>query len=279
MQRERRTANYLFLLYFCTSLLILSASLSEPIVTFRAFAAYVWDPAPFLGAQAVSRLSGLPSSVTHLLAADTENRALREDLKQLSWAESEIIALRRENDRLRAAIGVKPPHGRVLRWARVMERDPLNWYRYLVIDEGKDDGLELNTPVLGVENGRLGAVGRVTELGSRWAKVLLITDEISSISAYIPGKQWEGLVEGQGKEELVMNYLPIEASFVIGDMVYTSATSPTFPPDILIGSVIRVFPLDPFLTFRSVAIAPTVHASALKEVMLLMPLKGQPASP
>jgi len=67
-----------------------------------------------------------------------------------------------------------------------MERDPANWHRSLMIEAGLKDGIELNAPVLGVENGRLGAVGRVTELGPHWAKVLLITDELSSVAAYIP---------------------------------------------------------------------------------------------
>jgi rod shape-determining protein MreC len=278
MHRERRVANYLFLLYVCVSVVILGASLSEPVIALRVSMAYLWNPVPSFGSQTAERLTGIPQSVAHLLSADSENRSLKEDLKQLSWAESQIASLRRENERLRIILGVKPTNGRILRWARVMERDSLNWYRYLVIDEGKEDGIEINAPVLGVEGGRLGVVGRITEMGPRWAKVLLVTDELSSIAAYIPSKQWEGLIEGEGKEQLLMNYLPIEASFAIGDLVYTSVTSPTFPPDILIGSVIRVFPQDPFLTFRSVAVSPAIHAEALKEVAIMMPLKGQPIS-
>jgi rod shape-determining protein MreC len=276
MYREKRTANYLFLLYVCASLVILGTSGDAPVIAFRTSMAYLWNPVPSFGSYTAERLAGIPPGVAHLLSADSENRALKEDLKQLSWNESQIASLRRENDRLRAIVGLKPAHGRVLRWARVMERDPLNWYRYLVIDEGREDGLDINAPVLGVEGGRLGVVGRITELGPHWAKVLLITDELSSIAAYIPSKQWEGLIEGEGKEELIMNYLPMEASFAIGDLVYTSPTSPTFPPDIIIGSVIRMFPQDPFLTFHSVGVSPAIHASALKEVALLLPLKGEP---
>src|SRR5262249_35869081 len=180
MHRERRVANYLFVLYASASLLILSLPLAGPILSVKACMAYLWSPAAFFGAHSIDGLSGVPPRIAHLIAADSENHALRDELKQLSWAESQMTSLRRENERLRKALEIKPAHGHILRWARVMERDPANWYRYLVIDEGKEDGIELNAPVLGVQNGRLGAIGRITEFGPNWAKVLLITDELSS---------------------------------------------------------------------------------------------------
>src|SRR5260221_457263 len=135
MHRERRVANYLFVLYVCASLVILSLPVSGPILSFKACMAYLWSPMPSFGSHMADRLAGVPPGIAHLLAADSENSSLREELKQLSWTESQVTSLRRENDRLRKFMGIKPVHGHVLRWARVMERDPLNWYRYLVIDE------------------------------------------------------------------------------------------------------------------------------------------------
>jgi rod shape-determining protein MreC len=273
MQRERRIANYLFLLYAGASMTFLSLSFTGPILSLRAVLGYLWMPAPEAGASGFERAAGVPAGVAHLLDADAENRRLRDQLKQFSWLEAQLATLRRENERLKGELGLKPARGRALRWARVLEREPANWYRSITIESGEKDGVGLNSPVLGVEKGRLGVVGRVTELGPHWSKVLLITDELSAVAAYIPGKQWEGLVEGQGKSTLLMNYLPMEGAFAIGDQVHTSATSQTFPQDIPIGTVIRVFPEDPFLTTRSVAVEPAVHAATLKEVLVLTPLQ------
>jgi rod shape-determining protein MreC len=273
MQRERRIANYLFLLYSGAAMAFLSLPLSRPIRSFRTVIEYLWAPVPRGSSEAIERAGEISSDVSHLLHADSENRALREDLKQLSWVEAQLATARRENERMRAALGIRPERGHTVRWARVMERDPATWYRALLVDAGAADGIELNAPVLGLENGRLGAVGRITELGPHWAKVLLLTDELSSIAGYIPGKEWEGLIEGQGKPVLVMSYLPIDAHFAIGDLVHTSATSQTFPPDVLVGSVVQVFPEDPFLTSRSVAVAPAVQAARLKEVLILKAVK------
>src|ERR1700733_2472650 len=101
MHREKRVANYIFLLYVCASVVILSASFSDSVIAFRTSIEYLWNPVPSFGSHTVTRLADVPPSVAHLLSADSENRSLREDLKQLSWAQSQILALRRENERLR----------------------------------------------------------------------------------------------------------------------------------------------------------------------------------
>ena len=68
-----------------------------------------------------------------------------------------------------------------------------------------------------------------------------------------------------------MNYIAPEAALVNGDRVYTSPASVTFPPDVLIGVVTRIYPRDPFLTFQSVEIEPAVEAAALDELLILRP--------
>jgi cell shape-determining protein MreC len=76
-----------------------------------------------------------------------------------------------------------------------------------------------------------------------------------------------------------MNYLPIDAVLAPGEPVYTSATSATFPPDVLIGTVTRVFERDPFLTFQSAEVTLAIRPWNLKEVLVLRALRPEPAAP
>ncbi len=266
----KRIANYLLVFFSAVSLTLLCLPMSPLVQSFKAGLSYLFNPIPFHGSRAAERFSRIPSSIRHLILADIENRELREELKNAALLKAEAESLRRENERLRGELGIKPGQGRLLLWARVVKRESPNWFRFLLVDAGEKDGLELNAPVLGLKGGTLGAVGRITEIGPRWSKVLLLTDELSSAAAYIPSKQWEGLIEGQGNPKLRMNYLPEEAQFTIGEAVYTSPTSETFPPDILVGHISRVFASDPFLAFQSVEVTPAVQASVLKEVMILV---------
>lgn len=274
MNRERRIANYLLVLYGSLSIVALSLPLSAPVLGLKTCVSYLLHPAPFYGARTVERAAGVPAGMLRLLRADAENRRLLEEFRRLMLLEAEVQSLRRENERLRAELGFKPPAGRAVCWAQVMERDPLNWYRHLMVDAGRKDGVEVHSPVLGLAGDRFGVVGRVVEAGSGWSKVLLLTDEMSSVAAYLPARGWEGLIEGQGGSRLRMNYLDPEARLAIGDAVHTSFTSATFPPDILVGRITNIFQRDPFLTFQSVEVTPALSASALKEVLILAPFKG-----
>ncbi|MBI4385852.1 MAG: rod shape-determining protein MreC [Elusimicrobia bacterium] len=271
MNRDRRLANGLLLIYGAISVLALTRPLSAPVMAVRTCVSYLFNPIPYFGTHAIDRLAAVPSGFAHLISADIENHRLREGLKQLPLMEAEMKSLKLENERLRATLGFSPLPEKNLRWARVIEREPVYWHRTLLVDSGREQGIKINAPVLGISRGRLGLVGRVTELGPRWAKVLLMTDDLSSVAAYLPGQGWEGLVEGRGGPYLRMNYLPIDAKLETGQAVFTSVTSASFPQDIPVGRVTRLFQQDPFLTFQSVQVAPEIEASSLKEVLILEP--------
>ncbi|MEQ1918315.1 MAG: rod shape-determining protein MreC, partial [Elusimicrobiota bacterium] len=206
---------------------------------------------------------------------------LRAELKRGEWLATTVSALSLENERLRGALVLKAPAGRSPAWVHVMERDPIHWYRSLVVDAGSDRGVSLNDPVLGPHAGRLVAVGRVVDVRPNTSTVLLLTDELSAAAAYLSSGTLEGLVQGQDGPRLRMNYLNAESQLSEGDSVYTSPTSATFPPDVLIGRVARVNIRDPFLTFQSVEVMPAADASSLQELMILRvkPVEGEARPP
>lgn len=281
MQRETRIANFVLGALSALSLLLLSLPLSTPVRSLKAGAGYVLNPLAYHGEAGYLRVSGLPSRIKQLLLADIENERLRAELRRGEWLATTVSALALENERLRRALVLKPAVGRSPAWVRVMERDPVHWYRSLVVDAGADRGLSLNDPVLGPRDGRLVAVGRVVDVRPNTSTVLLLTDELSAAAAYLSSGTLEGLVQGQDGPRLRMNYLNAEAQLSAGDSVYTSPTSATFPPDVLIGRVAKVNPRDPFLTFQSVEVSPAADASSLQELIVLRakPLEGEAKPP
>ncbi|UPT73901.1 MAG: rod shape-determining protein MreC [Elusimicrobiota bacterium] len=269
MQRETRIANFVLGALSALSLLLLSLPLSTPVRSFKAATGYLLDPLAYHGEAGYARLAGAPERTRRLLQADIENEALRAELRQGQWVKTTVEALSLENERLRRSLALKAPGSRSPAWAHVMERDPVHWYRSLVVDAGADRGVSLNDPVLGPRGGQLVAVGRVVDVREKTAIVLLLTDEGASVASYLSSGTLEGLVQGQDGPRLRMNYLNAEVQLSTGDSAYTSPTSATFPPDVLIGRVARVNPRDPFLTFQSVEIEPAADASSLQELMIL----------
>jgi rod shape-determining protein MreC len=249
------------------------------VEAFKACLVYALDPAIYYGTRGAERLAEVPSRVKELISADMENRVMREEVRQAGLVRLEAQTLRLENERLRAELSLGVSERREALWASVIERDPLHWYRSVVVDAGEEQGVGLNAAVLARSSGTLVAVGRVVEVRARTSVVLLVTDELSSVAAYLSSASVEGLVQGQGGSRLRMNYLPPEALVAPGDEVYTSATSVTFPPGILLGTISAVNPRDPFLTFQSVEVRPSLDAAALEEVVILKPRGGLPRPP
>lgn len=276
MHRETRVANYVLAALSVISLTLLSLPLSGPVRTFKACITYVLNPVAYYGDKGFQRFADVPPNIRDLVDADVKNKALEEQLKKATWIQAENDALKLENDRLRKALTLKSSGSRAPLWAHVMQRDPLTWYRSIMVDAGSNEGVMINAPVLGYRNDKLVVIGRVKETRPNDSVVLLVTDELSAVATYAASastdterQDYEGLLQGQGTARLRMNYLPTAAKVQAGDLVYTSPTSATFPPDVLVGTVSKVLPLDPFLAFQAVEVQPAIDASSLKEVMIL----------
>ncbi|HAM34492.1 MAG TPA: hypothetical protein DEB40_11925 [Elusimicrobia bacterium] len=271
MHRETRISNYVLAAFSALALILLSLPLSAPVRAFKACAVYVFNPVAYYGSQGVQRLADAPPGVARLLRADMDNIRLQAETRNALWLKAELEGLRAENLRLALALGVKGPEGRVPIWADVMERDPAHWYNSVMVNAGSEQGVTLNAPVFGEKDGSLAVIGRVTDVRKTSAIVLLVTDELSSVAAYLSTAGVAGLVQGQGGPRLRMNYIHSEAVLSQNDLVYTSPTSATFPGEILIGRVVAVNPRDPFLTFQSVEVEPALDPGTLVHVMILRP--------
>lgn len=272
MNRDTRAANYLLLAFSALALTLLILPTTGKVRQARALASYLVEPLPYHGDRLAARLEGVPEGAARLIRGDVELLEARRLLSEAELLKAEFAALKAENARLAAAAGLKPLAGRGVRWARVMERDPQNWHRSVMIDAGQEQDIRLNAPVVGIAGSTLGVVGRVTEVNPRTAKVLLLSDELSALAAYLPAHGWEGLVTGQGTAMLAMKYLPVDAKFAVGDEVHTSPTSASFPPGLPVGRISRVFERDAFLAYQAVEVERLVSASQLKEVLVLVPV-------
>jgi rod shape-determining protein MreC len=269
MQRETRIARYVVGVLTTLSLILLSLPLSSPVRSFKACVSYLLDPISYEGERGYKKIAETPTRTRELLSADVENRQLKSELQHLMWLKSDVERLSLENERLSRALGLKIPPGRHPTWAHVMQRDPQRWYGSIAIDAGSDRGLSLNDPVLGRQGDSVVAVGRIIEVRPNMATVMLLTDQRSAVASYLSSGTLEGLVIGQDGPHLRMNYINTEAHIVADDFVYTSPTSATFPPDVLIGHVAQVYPRDPFLAFQSVEVSPALNAAAMQEVLIL----------
>jgi rod shape-determining protein MreC len=177
----------------------------------------------------------LPKS--ELLAA---NEALRRQNETLRLQLVQAEALGKENERLRQLLGWAKPKNWEAKPARVIYRDPANWWRTVQIDLGTRHGISNNLPVLSPE-GHL--VGRVSDAGLTKSHVVLLGDPNCRVPALVENEnRSQGLIAGGGPFDgsfVALTYLPPNTTLKPGQRVVTSELSALYPKGILIGLVVE----------------------------------------
>jgi rod shape-determining protein MreC len=120
--------------------------------------------------------------------------------------------------------------------ANVISRDPSNWNDSIIIDKGREDGIEQGLPVVNA----LGVVGKIAEVGDTKSKVILITDPSFGLAAVIQRSREIGMVSGTLQGICRMRYLSHDADVQIGDQILTSKLSSSFPEGLLVGAIVDV---------------------------------------
>jgi rod shape-determining protein MreC len=188
-----------------------------------------------------------------------ENDSLRRELEALREIQAENQILREYFD----YVSLNPTLDRVL--ASVIARDTSPSFRSLIIDKGFLDGVVVGMPV---ESTR-GLVGVIYRTSSRSSQVLLLTDNISSVAARLGESRATGVLQGGGLgSTLLMDWITLEASVTIGDLVLTSGLGGKFPTDIPIGRIIDVQRSEAAL-FQRAIVQPAVDFNNLEAVFVI----------
>jgi rod shape-determining protein MreC len=221
-------------------------------------------------------IAKMRGGVSDLLAYFGDNKALRrenEELKkQIAALEEKVNTIKEkemENERLRALLNYQEETaaGYELALAKVIGRDPGNWYKTVIINKGKKQGVERNMAVVTHE----GLVGVVINTTSNTAEVLLILDAESGVGARIlESRVTPGVVVGTGRSDyLQMIHLPHDIPLEKGQTVITSGLGGLYPGGIRIGSIVEVS-LDPSRVVKNALVQPFVDFSRLEEVFVIM---------
>lgn len=226
----------------------------------------VVSPIQFALRRGASPVYRVAREIRRLGSLGAENQALRKENAELR---NQIVLLqeaRIENETLRRQLNFKSaaPSFQLLS-AEVIGYDPTGLFEYWIIDRGAGDGIQGGMPVLTAE----GLVGRISEVSTNSAKVMLITDPSSSVSALIQRSRATGMVQGHPGHELRMRYIPQGDTVARGDVVLTSGLGGNFPKRMVIGQIASVEQRDVQM-FQGAKVIPAVNLRDLETVMVLL---------
>lgn len=198
-----------------------------------------------------------------------ENLELKETTEQQAQKIRELESYQQENQRLRALLELKENNAdKDMIGCEVIAKEPGNWFDVFTVDKGENYGIKKNDVVI-TNNG---LAGRVTEVGSTWAKVVAIIDTDSSVGALVSRTQDIAIVDGDmtlaDRGQCKLNAITSAASLVVGDEVETSGLGGIYPKGLLIGTVSEI-KSDPSGYTQYAVIDTAVDFERLREVLVI----------
>jgi rod shape-determining protein MreC len=221
-------------------------------------------------------VAGLTSGLAQTVHTGPDDATLRQqnaDLTaQLAQANKRIIDLQESQADLNLLSGLlnyarSVPDNRYAA-ANVIGRDSSPFLSFIIIDLGTDAGVARDQPVV-TDNGLVGTVVAVTCCSAR---VRLITDPDSAVTARLQRSRDEGVAVGRFGGGLDLQYLSQQADIKTGDVVLTSGLGGSYPAGIVLGTVSAV-QRQSFDVLQTASLAPGVDFSRLEIVLVVTNFK------
>jgi rod shape-determining protein MreC len=173
------------------------------------------------------------ADATGLWDVRNENIHLREENDKLRRWQSIALALDAENQRLKASLHWIPDPAASFVTARVVADAGGVYAKAVLLSVGPNHGIKKGEIALDER----GLIGRVTEVGSRTARVLLITDMNSRIPVILETSRAHAILVGTNGPRPRLLYWPEGIMPQEGERVVTSAEANAFPANLPVGTV------------------------------------------
>jgi rod shape-determining protein MreC len=252
------------LLIFCVTLLVLhETEIFSPV---EGGLQFIFVPLQRAATALVEGVGGLFKSVrdvreleTQVAGLQAQVDALLSDNIRLQTYEAEAITLRtlldfRNDNPTWAFLG-----------ADVVGQEPNPYLRYVSVNVGAADGVEVGMPVI---TGGSTLIGRTAEVGLQTTKVQLLNDTASSVAVRLQASRATGIVVGQPDGSLRMIYIPQSEEVEVGDIVLTSGLGGGLPRGLVVGQVAEVVRQD-FALHQEAVVRPAIDYGQAELVLVI----------
>lgn len=231
MPEPRRRTRTLLAVLVLVSLVLITIDYRQgsdgPVAAIQRGALTVFGPVAEGFGTVVRPIGGFFSGIGELGSLRDQNAALEQDLQDLRERQVSAADLERENEQLRAQLGMRDRLGFTTTAALVIAQPPTSVERSVLLDVGADNGL---LPGMAVLN-EFGLVGKLTEVNSSNARVELLTSPNARYGVRDAETGETGLLTGSGANPFQLELLDPEAEVATGAQIVTQTFTGTSIPD------------------------------------------------
>ena len=241
--RAARRRGIIFTVLLVTSALLMAFSSNPAVREVQNGVGFAFRPIQVALDEVARSVASVAAAVAEIDRLRIDNAALRDENDRLTAENARLEEIRRENESLTALLQLRAGLDFKTVATSVIARESSEFRRLVVIDRGSDDGVKVGDVAVAA-GGAL--AGRVVEVGTNGAKVVLLTDGDSTVIGQLTTNAATGEVVGELGGVLIMRQIDAAETVAVGDEVVTAGIelgggvrSP-YPKGLLVGQVVDV---------------------------------------
>jgi rod shape-determining protein MreC len=203
------------------------------------------------------------TQITRVRDIFSENMRLKKEVTQLNVEVSLLTEKAVENERLRGLLNLSKDFSFDYIPGRVIARDPIwgNWS--IIVNAGKNSGVQPYMPIVG-ENG---VVGKVVQVMGNMCLVQLILDPSSRTSVLSRRTRMVSILESENGRDFFIQCRRHE-DIISGDTIVTSGLGGIYPRGLMVG-IVDMITIDENPLFKKAKIELKVDFERLEELFIL----------
>ena len=218
----------------------------------KSFSTDIVNPITKIVSYPVTITTNTINNLKEYNSLNLQNQKLKQEILRLKKWQILAIQNSRENKVFKKLLNASDNNLTLIKTASIINRNDIMFAKTININAGLKDGVKNKMAVINYR----GLVGRTIDPSTNNSKVLLLTDENSSVAVKTISDGSFALIKGsEDCIHLVSSFIKEDKMPKLGDLLITSGTAQTFPPDILVGKINKIdqnrFYVLPFVDFNN----------------------------
>ena len=249
---------------------------SAPVIAVQGAAGQVVRAISAPVAEAGKGIASIRDLFVDIQSLQARLAALLEERDQLASEAARIASLEREVAELQATLDLRATTSFTTVAAQVVARDFAIDRRYVILDVGSSDGVNVGDVVIGAG---ASLAGRVVQVSDQSCQVRLLTDPEFSVTSEIASTGAIGQVRGRATNPLAFDDVDAQRQVLVGAEVTTSGIelSPTlrsaFPRGLSVGRVVAVNSVASAV-LQSADVEPTLDLDSVRTLLVILNYRG-----
>ncbi|MBO4386499.1 MAG: rod shape-determining protein MreC [Treponema sp.] len=218
------------------------------------------------------KVTGTFSLIKDMTRMKKEYQALKEKLKDYEYLQRSNTEIRRENDRLREQLDFSKDLSYKNIPAQIIGHDPDSLYSGITINKGARNGIRKGMPVIAIQNGNIGVVGKIVTVGMGTSLIIPVYDSQFNISTRVQTSRDLGITKGSGFSDLPlsMGYIRKSAYSDLheGDVVVTSGENGNYISNVPVGRISKINVVD-YDNSLDIELEPIIDFPRLENVLVV----------